>query len=60
MVVPMKAIKKLQKDGTIWPVEHDFAWRIIYEQHVANVSVRIFFFKNVKIFMKIWLVRFIW
>ncbi len=40
----MKAIKKLQKDGTIWPVEHDFAWRIIYEQHVANVSVRIFFF----------------
>jgi len=60
MVVPIKAIKKLQKDGTIWLVKHDFAWCIIYEQHVANMSVRIFRKKNVKIFMKIWLVKFIW
>jgi hypothetical protein len=60
MVVPMKAIKKLQKDGIIWPIKHDFAWHIIYEQHVANVSVRIFRKENIKIFMKIWLVKFIW
>ncbi len=52
----MKAIKKLQNDGTIWLVKHDFAWRIIYKQCVANMSVRIYRKENVKIFMKIWLI----
>jgi hypothetical protein len=51
--------KKLQKDGTIWPIKHDFAWHIIYEQRVGNVNVRIFRKENVNIFMKIWLVMFI-
>jgi len=58
MVVPLKAVKKLQKDGTIWHAKHDFARHIIYER-VANVSVRIFRKENVDIFMKIWLLRFI-
>jgi hypothetical protein len=42
MVVPTKAIKELQKDGIIWPVEHDVAWHIVYIKRVANVNVRIF------------------
>jgi len=60
IVVPMKAIKKLQKDANIRPIKHDFAWCIVYKQHVANMSVKIFRKENIKIFIKIWLVRFIW
>jgi hypothetical protein len=60
IVVPMKSIKKLQKDANIRHVKHDFAWCIIYEQHVANMNVNILRKENFKIFMKIWLVRFIW
>jgi len=60
IVVPTMAVKKLQKDANIRPIKHDFAWHIIYEQHVVNMNVKIFFKKNVKIFMKIWLVRFIY
>jgi len=60
MVMPMKAIKKFQKDGNIQPIKHDFALRIIYEQHVANPTIRILRKNNVQIFIKNWLVRFIW
>jgi len=60
IVMPTKAIKKLQKDANIWPIKHDFAWCIIYEQHITNINVKIFRKKNIKIFMKICLVRFIW
>jgi hypothetical protein len=59
IVVPTKAIKKLQKDTNIRPIKHDFAWCIVYKQHVANMKVEIFTKKNIKVFMKIWLVRFI-
>jgi hypothetical protein len=55
IIVPMKAIKKLQKDNNIWPIKHDFAWCIIYEQHVVNMSVHIFKIEYIKIFMKFWL-----
>jgi hypothetical protein len=40
MVLPTKVIK-IQKNGIIWPTEHTFVWCIIYEQCVANVSVKI-------------------
>jgi hypothetical protein len=60
MVVPTKAIKKLQKYGTIQPIKHDFAWHIISKQHVANLTINILRKKIVHIFIKIWLVRFIW
>jgi len=52
MVVPMKAIKKIQKHGNIQPIKHDFSWHIIYKQHVANLTIRIlenkcsYFYKN--------------
>jgi hypothetical protein len=34
-------VKQLQKNSTIWAIKHVFVWHIVYEQHVASVSVRI-------------------
>ncbi len=59
LILPMKAIKGLQNNGTIWTVKHVFVWCIIYEQHVASVNVRISRKKNVKVIVENWLVRFI-
>lgn len=37
MVLPMKVVKKLQKNGTIWPIKHIFVWHIVYKQHVRFI-----------------------
>jgi hypothetical protein len=37
----MMVVKQLQKNSTIQAIKHVFVWRIMYEQHVANVSVMI-------------------
>ncbi len=40
LILPTKVIKQLQKNGTIQAIKHAFVWRIIYNQYVANVSVK--------------------
>ncbi len=59
LILPTMAIKGLQKNGTIWVMEHAFVWRIIYKQHVANMSIRIRKKENVKVFVENWFVEFI-
>jgi hypothetical protein len=56
----MKAIKVLQKNGTIWVVKHTFVWQIVYEQCVANMNVRVSRKENITFLVENWLVRFIW
>lgn len=41
IVFPMKAIKRLQKNGTIQLIKHVFVRVIVYKQGVANMNVRI-------------------
>jgi hypothetical protein len=41
LILPIMAIKGFQNNGTIWDIEHAFVWRIVYEQGVANMSIRI-------------------
>jgi hypothetical protein len=55
----MKAIKGFQKNGTIRVIKHVFVWHIVYEQRVANVSVKINKKKDIKVFVKNWLIRLI-
>ncbi len=59
MVLPTKAVKRLPKNGTIWPNKHTFVWHIIYKQYVVSVNVRIHRKEKIKVLMKNWLVRFI-
>jgi hypothetical protein len=59
LVLSTIAVKGIQKNGTIWAIEHVFVWRIIYKQHVANVSIRINIKEIIKVLVENWLVRFI-
>jgi hypothetical protein len=60
LVLPMTAIKEVQKKGIIWAIEHAFVWCIIYEQHVPNMNIRTIRKKNVKVLVENWFIRFIW
>jgi hypothetical protein len=59
LILPMMAIKGLQKNGTIQAIEHAVVWCIIYKQCVAYVNRRISKKINVKVFVENWFVRFI-
>jgi hypothetical protein len=59
LILPTMVVKGVQKNGTIWAIEHAFIWFIIYKQCVPNMSVRRSRKENVKVLMKNWLVRFI-
>lgn len=59
IVLPTKAIKRLQKNGIIWCVKHVFVKGFIYKQGFTYMSGKIGGKKNVKILMKNWLVKFI-
>jgi hypothetical protein len=37
----MTTIKGVQKNGIIWAIKHAFVWRVIYEQCVPSMSVKI-------------------
>jgi inner membrane protein involved in colicin E2 resistance len=41
MVITINTIKRLQKDGTKWLVKQTLVYRIIYEQCVVYINVRI-------------------
>jgi hypothetical protein len=53
LVFSMIAVKGLQKNGTIWAIEHAFVWCIVYEQRVANLSTRIVEKKSSRFLWKI-------
>ncbi len=59
LIFPTKVVKRFQKNGPIRAIKHAFVWRIVYEQHVANMNVRIFRKENIKALVKNWFVRFI-
>jgi fatty acid-binding protein DegV len=52
LVLPITTVKKLQKNGTPWAIEHVLVWCIIYEQRVANVSIRINKKLNIKVLVE--------
>jgi hypothetical protein len=60
LIIPMNTIKRLHINGTIQAIKHVFTWHILYDQHVASVSVRKHRKENVKVFMENCLVKFIW
>jgi hypothetical protein len=59
LILPTKAIKGLQKKGIIWVVKHVFVWCIIYEQHVANMNVKINRKEKVKVLVENWFIKLI-
>jgi hypothetical protein len=59
LILPTNVVTQLQKNGTIQAIKHAFVWRIVYEQCVANVSVRKHRKENVELLAENWLVKFI-
>jgi hypothetical protein len=59
LILPMKAIKGLQKNGIIQAIKHVFVWCVIYEQCVVSMSLRISRKENVEVLVENWLVKFI-